>query len=86
MAARLDGLQEQVDALGARLDAVAAGGQPTADMAAAATRPRKLMPRQIRALRDKRQRGVSVEALMDEYAISRASVFRYLQSEQRKGS
>jgi response regulator of citrate/malate metabolism len=44
---------------------------------------RKLTPRQVRALRDKRQRGVSIPALMDEYGISRASVFRYLQSEKR---
>src|SRR2546426_3874799 len=33
----------------------------------------KLTPRQVRALRDKRQRGVSVPALMDEYGISRRS-------------
>ena len=45
---------------------------------------RKLTPRQIRALRDKRQRGVPIEALIDEYGISRSSVFRYLQSEQRQ--
>jgi hypothetical protein len=44
---------------------------------------RKLTPRQQRALRDKRLRGVSIEALMEEYGISRASVFRYLQSEKR---
>ena len=44
---------------------------------------RKLTPRQQRALRDKHRRGVSVPALMDEYGISRASVFRYLQSEKR---
>ena len=44
---------------------------------------RKLTPRQVRALRDKHRRGVSVPALMEEYDISRASVFRYLQSEQR---
>src|SRR5215471_4161661 len=43
----------------------------------------KLTPRQRRAMRDKRQRGVSIEALMDEYGLSRASVFRYLQSEKR---
>jgi hypothetical protein len=42
-----------------------------------------LTPRQQRALRDKYQCGVSVPALMDEYGISRASVFRYLQSEKR---
>ena len=29
------------------------------------------------------QSGVSVPALMEEYGISRASVFRYLQSEKR---
>jgi len=44
---------------------------------------RKLTPRQQRALRDKRQRGVPVEALMEEYGLSRASVFRYLRSPQR---
>jgi hypothetical protein len=44
---------------------------------------RKLTPRLVRALRDKRHRGVSIEALMEEYALSRASVFRYLQSEKR---
>ena len=43
----------------------------------------KLTPRQVRALRDKRHRGVPIKALMEEYAISRASVFRYLQSEKR---
>ena len=44
---------------------------------------RKLTPRQVRALRDKHRRGVPVPALMEEYQISRASLFRYLQSEQR---
>jgi hypothetical protein len=44
---------------------------------------RKLSPRQVRALRDKRHRGVPIKALMEEYALSRASVFRYLQSEKR---
>jgi hypothetical protein len=37
-----------------------------------------------RALRDKRRRGVTIPTLMDEYGISRASVFRYLQNEKRK--
>jgi hypothetical protein len=46
---------------------------------------RKLTPRQGRALRDKHQRGVPVPALMGEYGISRASVFRYLQSDKRTG-
>ena len=44
---------------------------------------RKLTPRQQRALRDKHQRGVPVPALMEEYGISRASVFRYLKSDKR---
>jgi hypothetical protein len=49
------------------------------------SRARKLTPSQIRALRDKHLRGVPVPALMDEYGISRASVFRYLQSDKRAG-
>jgi hypothetical protein len=46
-------------------------------------RAHKLTSRQIRALRDKHLRGVPVPALMEEYGISRASVFRYLQSDKR---
>jgi hypothetical protein len=46
-------------------------------------RARKLTSRQIRALRDKHLRGVPVPALMEEYGLSRASVFRYLQSDKR---
>lgn len=46
---------------------------------------RKLTPRQVRALRDKHLRGVSIAALQEEYGISRASVFRYLQSDKRAG-
>jgi hypothetical protein len=48
-------------------------------------RMRKLMPRQIRALRDKHLRGVPLPALMDEYQISKASLFRYLRSDKRGG-
>jgi hypothetical protein len=55
----------------------------SADTAPTGRGQRKLTPRQQRALRDKYQRGVSVPALMDEYGMSRASVFRYLQSEKR---
>jgi hypothetical protein len=90
MAARLDGLQEQVEQLAARLETMAASEQPSAARPRQpgqppAARQRKLTPRQIRALRDKHRRGVPIAALMDEYGISRASVFRYLQSEQRAG-
>jgi len=49
----------------------------------ATRRPRKLTPRQQRALRDKRQRGVAIEALMEEYGISKPTVFRYLRSPKR---
>ena len=55
----------------------------SADTAPTGRGQRKLTPRQQRALRDKYQSGVSVPALMEEYGISRASVFRYLQSEKR---
>jgi len=61
-----------------------ASWQPEADMVARpAPGRRKLTPRQQRALRDKHLRGVPIAVLMDEYGISRASVFRYLQSAQR---
>ena len=39
----------------------------------------KLTPQQAAALRAKRQQGVPIKALMEEYGISKASVFRYLQ-------
>ena len=38
----------------------------------------KLNRRQVRALRAKRQRGVPIKALMEEYGLSKATVFRYL--------
>jgi hypothetical protein len=67
--------------------------QPAADVAAAPLAParprrgrRQLTPRQVRALRDKHLRGVPVPALMEEYGLSRASVFRYLRSPQRRES
>jgi hypothetical protein len=86
-----------VEQLAARLETVAASGQPTAarrrqpvaDTTANPPQPRtaggqrKLTPRQVRALRDKHLRGVPVPALMEEYGLSRASVFRYLQSDKR---
>jgi hypothetical protein len=39
----------------------------------------KLTPEQEVALRAKRQQGIPIKALMEEYGISKASVFRYLQ-------
>ena len=97
MAARLDGLQDHVEALTARLETLAASGQPPAatprqpaqpaaddpSQARTAGGQRKLTPRQQRALRDKHVRGVSIAALQEEYGLSRASVFRYLQSDKR---
>jgi hypothetical protein len=45
------------------------------------TRPgqNKLTPRQVASLRAKRQRGTPIKALMQEYDISKATLFRYLQ-------
>ena len=37
----------------------------------------KLTPRQVRTLRAKRQRGVPIQKLMQEYGVSRATLFRY---------
>ncbi len=39
---------------------------------------RKLTPRQVAALRAKRARGVPIKALMEQYGLSKATVFRYL--------
>jgi hypothetical protein len=92
MAARLEALEGHIERLSTRLDTLAASGPPPADTIrppvadTAATTPRgqrKLTPRQQRALRDKHQRGVPVPALMEEYGLSRASVFRYLRSDKR---
>jgi hypothetical protein len=41
---------------------------------------RKLTPRQEATLRAKRHRGVPIKALMQEYGLSKASVFRYLKT------
>lgn len=41
---------------------------------------RKLTPRQAATLRAKRHRGVPIKALMQEYGLSKASVFRYLKT------
>jgi hypothetical protein len=38
----------------------------------------KLTPRQTASLRAKRQRGTPIKALMEEYGISKATLFRYL--------
>jgi hypothetical protein len=68
----------------------ATASQTTADAPATPPRPprgrRPLTPRQVRALRDKHLLGVPVPALMEEYGLSRASVFRYLRSPQRRES
>jgi hypothetical protein len=39
----------------------------------------KLTSRQVASLRAKRQRGTPIKALMEEYSISKATLFRYLQ-------
>ena len=38
----------------------------------------KLTSRQVASLRAKRQRGTPIKALMEEYGISKATLFRYL--------
>jgi hypothetical protein len=43
----------------------------------------KLTPRQRASLRAKRQRGAPIKALMEEYRLSKASVFRYLKTPAR---
>jgi hypothetical protein len=81
MAARLDGLQDQIEALAARVDTRAASGRPPA--AHKPTRPpsgqRKLSATQRRELHRKRARGIPIKALMEEYGFSRATLYRYLQ-------
>src|SRR2546425_4269214 len=55
------------------------GGSPHAPTAGNIRRGQyKLNRRQVRALRAKRQRGVPIKALMEEYGLSKATVFRYL--------
>jgi len=38
----------------------------------------KLTPQQAAALRARREQGTPIKALMEEYGLSKASVFRYL--------
>jgi hypothetical protein len=94
---QVEALTAQVETLAATRQPQAAMAdadrQPAADVAAAPLAParprrgrRQLTPRQVRALRDKHLRGVPVPALMEEYGLSRASVFRYLRSPQRRES
>jgi hypothetical protein len=77
-------VRDTMQSLGETL--VAAPVPATVPTTAPPARQRKLTPRQVRALRDKHLRGVPVPALMEEYGISRASVFRYLQSDKRSRS
>jgi hypothetical protein len=89
IAASLTDLHRQVQQLTARVDALAASGPPAAAVGrqTAATPPRirsaggqyKLTSRQIASLRAKRARGVPIKVLMDEFGISKATLFRYLQ-------
>jgi hypothetical protein len=70
------GVDRTADSLAAHADRV-----PTdADTLRARTPPGiyKLSPCQAAALRAKRQRGTPIKALMAEYGISKATVFRYL--------
>ena len=80
-------LQAQLAALTTRVEALEHGPSPlpTERRQPAATPrartpvgQRKLTPRQVRALRAKRGRGTPIKALMEEYGLSKATVFRYL--------
>ncbi len=86
-------LQAQLAALTTRVEALEQIPTPRRQTAHRATAPptpaetpqgsprggqRKLTPRQVRAMRAKRERGTPIQALMEEYGLSRATVFRYL--------
>jgi hypothetical protein len=59
------------------------GGSPHAPTAGNIRRGQyKLNRRQVSAMRAKRQRGVPIKALMEEYGLSKATVFRYLAAER----
>jgi hypothetical protein len=81
------GLQAQLAALTTRVEALEQGQSPllterrqpaTTSRARTPVGQRKLTPRQVRALRAKRGRGTPIKALMEEYGLSKATVFRYL--------
>ena len=44
-------------------------------------RRRKLTPKQCLELREKRKQGVLIKTLMEDYELSKASVYRYLKAE-----
>jgi predicted DNA-binding protein len=81
--AEVSALRERLQQLEGRLDELSASTsqrQPRdktpRDQAPVGVR--KLTPRQVAALRRKRQRGVPIKALIEEYGISKATLFRYL--------
>ena len=94
LADRLDTLGAQLAILRARVEALeqvltrcrqppatrAATPPPSADTAPVRVPVGqfKLTPRQVRALRAKRARGVPIKVLMQEFEISKATLFRYL--------
>ena len=45
--------------------------------------PTKLTPLQVAEMRGKRAAGVPIKALLEEYAVSRATAHRYLKAETR---
>jgi len=80
-------LQAQLAALTTRVEALEHGQSPlpperrqpaATPRARTPVGQRKLTPRQVRALRTKRARGTPIKALMEEYGLSKATVFRYL--------
>jgi DNA invertase Pin-like site-specific DNA recombinase len=57
------------------------GIQKAKERGVAFGRRKTLSPAQIRELREKRNNGVLIKTLMREYALSKATVYRYLQAE-----
>ena len=75
------GRQPVADVAASPRQAAAATTAPPADPPAPQPRPRgqrKLTPRQIRALRAKRARGTPIKGLLEDYGVSKATLFRYL--------
>jgi hypothetical protein len=92
-AATLRELQAQLAALTTRVETLEQAPPPLPTKTPTARQPptpadtpqgharggqRKLTPRQVRAMRAKRARGTPIKALMEEYGLSKATVFRYL--------
>ena len=76
---RLGRLEEKVEARSPGVHQRRTGRPPARPTPADIPRGQyKLTPRQRAAMRARRRRGVPIKRLMEEYGLSRATVFRYL--------